>query len=110
MAEINIPVTLVTTKFDDYNNIESGHFSATLPPNRFPAPDARGILNEQVIPQLLKRPVGSVTLTNLARDARGYAFSIVPHSPETKAALANLTEGESIIIPIEVDTPDDFGG
>lgn len=109
MAEINIPVTLVATNFDDYNNIESGHFSAALPPSRYPVEVARLILNEQVIPQLLKRSIGAVTLANLARDARGYAFCIVPHSLETKAALANLTEGESIIIPIEVDTPDDFG-
>ena len=109
MAEMNIVVTLTTINFDDYNNISCGHFSAILPPKRFTAEYARRILNQQAIPHILKCSVNSVTLSNLAMDARGYAFSIVPHTHETRDALKRLTLGENMSVTIEVEAPDDFG-
>lgn len=108
MAKIDLIVTLVSIGFDDYNNIDSGHFSVALPPSRFPVEVARQILNEQVLSHILNLPKNYTTATNLSRDARGYAFSVIPHSVETREALANLTEGESITVAIEVETPPDF--
>ncbi len=108
MVEMNIVVTLTALGFDDYNNVSSGHFSATLPPKRFSAEYARRILNEQAIPFVLKCSVGYLTLTNLSMDARGYAFSILPRTSETREALTKLNVGENISVVIKVEAPDDF--
>ncbi len=108
MTTIKIIVTLTTITLDEYDNISVGHFSATLPPKRFSAEYARRILNEQAIPFVLKCSVGYLTLTNLSMDARGYAFSILPRTSETREALTKLNVGENISVVIKVEAPDDF--
>lgn len=109
MATLNIMVTLAMVTVDKYDNLSIGHFSAVLPPNRFPAADARKIINEQVIPRLLKIPRNYISADdNLSYDARGYAFNIVAHNLDIRAAIGSLKVSEEMTVSIEVDAPDDF--
>lgn len=108
MAIVNITVTLVSVTLDDYNAVSIGHFSATIPPTRFSPKETRQIINEQAIPYILQLPVNYANLTNLSYDARGYAFNIIPHTPETRDAISYLPVGEKLNVEIEVEAPVDY--
>lgn len=109
MATINIKVTLAMVTLDKYDNISVGHFSATLPPKCFIGADARRILNEQVIPEILKLPVNYVKAEGLSYDARGYAFNIIACDLDVRAAIGSLNVSEDMSVSVDVEAPDDFG-